>query len=301
MSTPALDDIVRTFPDSAWDAKPGPAAPTTHVEHLLEGGHVLCFPHLAFVLRDDEKRLLTPTVSDGKAKNISLRDDGSVRGAGGGAAEQAALREMIGRFSRQAQQLVERLFPHYAGRLRVGKASYRPIAVEGRQTSWRKDDTRLHVDAFPSNPVHGTRLLRVFTNLNPQGRPRRWRVGEPFPDLARRFAARLSPPLPGSAALLQALHITKSRRSDYDHYMLQLHDKVKADLDYQRSGPQIAVDFAPGTTWVVFSDQVLHAVMSGQFMMEQTFYLQPEHQLYPHTAPLKVLEDLLGRALLPAA
>jgi len=297
----ALDDIVRNFPDTDWSAAPTERAPTTHVEHLLEGGHVLCFPHLAFALSAQEQRFLTPAISDGKAKNISLRDDGSIRGASGTAQDQSDLRDMIQRFSNQAQHLVERLFPHYRGKLRAAKASYRPMQVEGRDTSWRKDDTRLHVDAFPSNPVHGVRLLRVFTNLNPAGTPRKWRVGEPFPDFLQRFAPRLTPPVPGSAAVMRALKITKSQRTAYDHYMLQLHDKMKADLAYQKDGPQRDVDFAPGTTWVVFSDQVLHAVMSGQYMMEQTFYLEPAHQLYPHTAPLRVLEDMLGKALLPAA
>jgi len=297
----ALDDIVRNFPDTDWSAVPTERAPTTHVEHLLEGGHVLCFPHLAFALSAQEQRFLTPAISDGKAKNISLRDDGSIRGASGAAQDQSELRDMIQRFSNQAQHLVVRLFPHYRGKLRAAKASYRPMQVEGRDTSWRKDDTRLHVDAFPSNPVHGVRLLRVFTNLNPAGAPRKWRVGEPFPDFLQRFAPRLTPPVPGSAAVMRALKITKSQRTAYDHYMLQLHDKMKADLAYQKDGPQRDVDFAPGTTWVVFSDQVLHAVMSGQYMMEQTFYLEPAHQLYPHTAPLRVLEDMLGKALLPAA
>lgn len=297
----ALDDIIRNFPDSTWDAQPTAQAPTTSVEHLLEAGHVLCFPQLAFTLGASERRFLTPAVSNGKAKNISLRDDGNIRGASGSAQDQHALRDMIQRFSVQAQHLVDRLFPHYRGRLRTAKASYRPVQVEGRNTSWRKDDTRLHVDAFASTPVHGVRLLRVFTNINPAGAPRRWRVGEPFPDFLQRFAPRLRPPIPGSAALMHALGITKSRRTEYDHYMLQLHDKVKADLAYQNDAPQRSVDFAPGTTWVVFSDQVLHAVMGGQYMMEQTFYLEPAHQLYPHTAPLKMLEDLLGKALLPAA
>ena len=38
----------------------------------LESGAVLFFPNLAFVLPDAEKRFLKPSVSDGKAKNISL-------------------------------------------------------------------------------------------------------------------------------------------------------------------------------------------------------------------------------------
>ena len=79
--------------------------------------------------------------------------------------------------------------------------------------------------------------------------------------------------------------------------MLQLHDRAKADLDYQRSGPQARVDFAPGTTWVVYSDQVLHAAMGGQHMMEQTFYLQVESLQQPGSSPLHTLERLLQRSL----
>ena len=59
--------------------------------------------------------------------------------------------------------------------------------------SWRADDRRLHVDAFPSRPNYGERILRVFTNVNPDGEPRVWRVGEPFEAVARRFLPRAKP------------------------------------------------------------------------------------------------------------
>jgi len=291
-----MKDIVQVCEDTAWEAQ-GAEAPTHHAEAVIEHGGILCFPHLRFELTDDERRLLDPGVADGKAKNISLRGaTDEVRGANPAHAD--ALRQMIRRYRAQATALAERLFPHYRGRLKPGNPSYRPVAVEGRETSWRKDDTRLHVDSFPSNPTRGRRLLRVFHNLNPLGQPRSWRVGEPFEDFARRFLPGVPRPLPGSAAVLHALHITKSRRSAYDHYMLQLHDRVKADMAYQRDAPQQAVDFAPGTTWVVYSDQVLHAAMGGQYMMEQTFYLEPTDLLTPASAPLAVLQQLLGRPLL---
>ena len=290
---------VTMFDDRAWFAGDPAAAPTRGVESRLEAGEVLCFPQLAFALSAAEQRLLDPRVGDGKAKNISLRGAGNVlRGAAGSADEQAALAAMVRRFREQAAALVDRLFPHYRGRVRPENTSYRPYAVEGRVTSWRKDDTRLHVDAFPSNPSHGERLLRVFTNVNPHGAPRVWRVGQPFDAFAQRFVPAVPRPLPGSAALLQALHVTKRRRTAYDHYMLQLHDRAKADLDWQRDSPQATVNFAPGTTWVVFSDQVLHAAMGGQFMMEQTFRLQPADLLCPELAPLAVLERLTARSLI---
>lgn len=305
MRTGAVD-IVREYPDTSW-ADDGP---TRAVERELEDGRVLAFPKLAFVLSDAERRFLDPRWADGKAKNISLRwgndpmrdparvpTHGEMRGAAGAPDDLADLKALITRYAEQSEAFALRLFPHYRGQLRRGNTSFRPVDVAGRATSWRQDDTRLHVDAFPSNPMQGTRLLRVFCNVNPAGRPREWRVGEPFEALATRYLPAIRRPLPGSAWLLQKTGITKRRRTEYDHLMLQLHDRAKGDAEFQRASPQARAEFAPGTTWVVFSDQVLHAAMGGQHMLEQTFYLDVAHQQRPETAPRSTLERLLGREL----
>jgi hypothetical protein len=288
-------DIVRRYHDRSW----GDDGPTRGVEAVVEAGQVLAFPQLAFALADDERRFLDPRWADPKAKNISVRwPSGELRGALGDDADRAALQAMIVRFAAQSEALALRLFPHYRGHLRRGNTSFRPTDVVARVRSWRQDDTRLHVDAFPSNPMQGTRLLRVFSNVNPNGAPRRWRVGEPFEAHARRYFADIRAPLPGSARLMAMLGITKRRRTAYDHFMLQLHDRAKADAEFQRSSPQARIDFAPGTTWVCYSDQVLHAALGGQHMLEQTFQLDAPHLAHPESAPLAVLERLAGRSLL---
>jgi hypothetical protein len=285
---------VREFPDTSWDDD----GATRDVEAVVENGEVLSFPHLPFAMSDAERRFLDPRWADGKAKNISLRwPAGEMRGATGDAADLADLRAMIIRYAQLSEAFALRLFPHYRGHLQRGNTSFRPMDVAGRETSWRKDDTRLHVDAFPSNPMHGTRLLRVFCNVNPSGEPRRWRVGEPFEAHAKRYLPTIARPMPGSAWLLEKTGITKRRRTEYDHVMLQLHDRAKADAEFQRASPQARVDFAPGTTWVVFSDQVLHAAMGGQHMFEQTFYLDAQHQQRPDASPRGTLERLMGRTL----
>ena len=291
----AAVDVVREYPDADW----GEAGPTRGVEAVVESGRVLSFPRLAFAFADDERRFLDPKWADGQAKNVSVRwPSGELRGASGEAADLVALKAPIVRYAEQSEAFALRLFPHYRGTLRRGNTSFRPVDVSGRARSWRQDDTRLHIDAFPSNPMHGTRLLRVFCNVNPSGEPRRWRVGERFEDHARRYLATITPPLPGSAWLMAATGITKRRRTRYDHLMLQLHDRAKADADFQATSPQARVDFAPGTTWVCFSDQVLHAAMGGQHMMEQTFYLDADALADPASSPLAVLERLTGRRLL---
>jgi len=264
----------------------------------LEGGQVIVLPHLAFNLLPEEERFLSSNWSDKKAKNISLRPNAGLRGATGSELDMLALRGMIERFADQSQQLISKILPSYVPNLTVANTSFRPFEVEARMSSYRKDDTRLHPDAFPSNPTQGTRLLRVFNNVNPNGKPRVWRVGEPFTQMANQFLPKTKALLPMQAWLMKQLHITKRTRTEYDHRMLQLHDKVKADLDYQKNSPQQSVNFMPGTTWIVYSDQVLHAAMSGQYMFEQTFHLPVSGLKNPESAPLSVLEKMLKRSLI---
>jgi hypothetical protein len=49
-----------------------------------------------------------------------------------------------------------------------------------------------------------------------------------------------------------------------------------------------------------FSDQVMHAAVSGQYMLEQTIHL-PVQALYDASrAPLAILERMTGRTLVAA-
>ena len=291
-------NLIEELPFTTWAPDVDQAAQASMTD-ALEQGRVLFLPRLEFSIGEDEARFLSPDWSDGKSKNIYLRGvERKLRGARGNETDLVGLSGMLERFGRQAQQLVAALFPHYQSRLEFGNTSFRPCEIEGRAGSYRKDDTRLHPDAFPSNPTGGARLLRVFTNVNPQGQPRVWRVGEPFPAAAAKFLPRVRHQWPGEAMILNALGITKRRRSEYDHLMVELHDRIKADLDYQQNMPQQRVEFPPGSAWIVFSDQVLHAVLSGRMMMEQTWMLPVDAQRNPDTSPLGVLQRLTGRALI---
>ncbi|MDB5987676.1 MAG: hypothetical protein JWR16_2729 [Nevskia sp.] len=288
---------IETFAVANWSPAPA-AADDQRMIATLEAGKVLLLPRLSFELRSDERRFLDPRWSDRRAKNISYDPaSAQIKGAIGNSADLEDLRRLLERFHLSAVGLIKNLFPAYGPQLRIARASFRPLPIAGRASSWRKDDSRLHVDAFPSRPNRGERILRVFANVNPNSVPRVWRVGEPFADLARRFLPKLPRQLPGSAALLNALHITKSPRSAYDHYMLHLHDAMKADLEYQQTAPQETVPFAAGCSWICFSDQTSHAAMSGQHLFEQTLHL-PVSGLYDaDSSPLRVLEKLSRRKL----
>lgn len=263
----------------------------------LEAGKVLYLPHLSFYVTVDELKLFRPDILAPKVRNVSLDAKGGLKGAAGDEATQAELRAMMLRFRSQAETVVRHLFPRYRPALRMDPCSFRPQVVETRQQSWRADDRRMHVDSFPSRPIRGERLLRVFTNVNPAGVPRIWRVGEPFEEMARKFLPRATPYSPWQAKALKALHITKSLRSEYDHLMLQLHDCMKLDMEYQRTSPQVTMPFPAGSVWVCFSDQTTHAAMAGQHMMEQTMNLPVRCQYDPASSPLGILTRIVGHEL----
>jgi hypothetical protein len=266
----------------------------------LETGAVLFFPRLAFTLADSEKPFLDAGVSDGKAKNISLDPaTGRLQATALTGARAEALAAMIERFGAAATALVAALLPYR--NVERARTSFRPVQVEGRRYSKINDDRLLHVDAFPSRPMRGRRILRFFANVappsSPHGGARRWHVGPPFEDFAQAFLPRAKPHLPGKSWLYDKLGITRGRRSRYDEMMLSLHDAAKLDAHFQTAGPHTPIEFPPGSCWMVFTDQVLHAALGGEFALEQTFHLDVAEMAEPARAPLKVLERLSGRAL----
>ncbi len=204
---------------------------------------------------------------------------------------------MLDRFGRQAEALVRGLLPGYAAALERGRTSFRPAEIAGRTATPRHDDKRLHVDAFPTRPMRGKRIFRLFSNVAPDGVLRQWRVGEPFADFAAQFLPKLHSMPPGQAWIMELLGLTRGRRSNYDHFMLGLHDAAKLDAGYQANAPRVALAFPPGATWMCFTDAVLHAALAGRCALEQTFYLPVAAMADPERSPLRVLERLSGRIL----
>ena len=289
---PAIIDI----DSSTLPALSAHAAAATAAETLERGG-LLLLSSLPFDIPATDGPLFSKDIL-ASSKNASFDPaTGRIGGTTLQGADLDRLRGLMQRFSEFAAALVDALFPDYRGRLEPARASFRPAEIAGRATSWRKDDTRLHIDSFPASPTAGRRILRVFRNVNPSGRPRSWRIGEDFEAVASRFAGALSTPVPGTSLLLKILHLTKSRRTDYDALMLALHDRMKEDAGYQKSVSQTAIDFPSGATWVAFTDQVSHAAMAGQFQLEQTFLLPVAAMRDESRSPLRILERIKGRRL----
>jgi hypothetical protein len=288
------ENTVKEILVNEW-TDPIDAGTRAEARSALEAGHVLFFPELAFKLESSEREFLAPEVANGRAKNISLDpESGRLQGMSVTGDCERRLTAMIERFGASATEFAAKLLGY--GNIERARTSYRPVEVEGRIYSPIKDDRLLHVDAFPSRPMRGRRILRFFANVAP-AKSRNWEVGEPFDVFAQKFFPRVRASPPGQSWLLEKIGVTKGRRSPYDELMLALHDACKRDSDYQKNGPHTTLAFPPGTCWLVYTDQVLHAALGGAFALEQTFHFDIAEMVEPSRSPLKVLERLSGRAL----
>src|SRR5215469_3398996 len=203
-------------------------------------------------------------------------------------------------FSAQAQKFVSSLLAPYAGKLQMDFASFRPLEEKSRDLPLHKRNDLLHVDAFPTRPTHGARILRFFVNINPAA-GRIWNVGEAFDAFMPKLASgqKLSPPYRGAITrnavrAAAKIGLPVADRTRYDEYMLYLHDWLKENTDFQQNSPKQQLVFPPGCAWMVYTDGVPHAALSGQYALEQTFIVPIEVFVTPDVAPIKVLEAITG-------
>jgi hypothetical protein len=74
--------------------------------------------------------------------------------------------------------------------------------------------------------------------------------------------------------------------------MMQLHNAMKEDSEFQLGCVRENVQFAPGSSWMVYTETVPHAVLAGQYALEQTFLVDPAAMVTPDSAPVRVLEKM---------
>lgn len=243
-------------------------------------------------------------------KNIAYRpNEDRVTGFSRNSVDGERLREVLSTYSLLARRVVNELFAPHSAAWQIDFASYRPVEEEGRQLSLKARNDLLHIDAFSTRSTNGNRILRVFTNIH-RIRSRVWLTGEPFEVQARRtamlaglgdFAAQARSARLGFRQLLtrmaNCIGVPLKDRSPYDGFMRRFHHYLKANRDFQENSPKWRFEFPPGSTWIVFTDALPHAVLSGQFALEQTFLVPRCALVLPAKAPVNILEELCGTPL----
>jgi hypothetical protein len=278
----------------------------------LEAGDILFFPETPILVPGGDLAFLLGHQQVGGAyhKNIAYRplED---RITGFEAADSKIsdrLRGIMQRYSRDVIGFLQRFLGPYQAHWKVDYASYRPEEEEDRDLALRKRNDLLHTDAFPTRPTQGDRILRFFNNINPQ-KTRNWITTETFDVLIDKMrAGKLngggSVPLPSSmdvsrvkralARLGFGALAPSLKRSPYDEFMMRFHNYLKENSSFQQNCPKQRWEFPPGSSWMVYTDMVSHAVLSGQFALEQTLIVSRQAMVAPEKSPYEVLSRVAG-------
>jgi 3-deoxy-D-manno-oct-2-ulosonic acid (Kdo) hydroxylase len=279
----------------------------------LEAGGVLYFPETPVPIpAADLETLLGQKQKDSSLhKNIAYKPNrDELTGVDAKSSPAEAVEELHGimrRYSKSIEDFLGEFLAPYQRRWVLDYASYRPIEEQGRDLATRKRNDLLHTDAFPTRPTKGWRILRFFHNIHPT-RTRDWVTGDAFPKIIGKFTpGKLPIPQPDGAlakagkGLAQATGVAglvpQWKRTPYDEFMMQLHNTMKEDSDFQGVCAKEYVQFGPGSSWMVYTETVPHAVLAGQYALEQTFLVDPAAMVTPESAPVRVLEKMAGARL----
>jgi hypothetical protein len=279
----------------------------------LEAGDILYFPQTPVPIPADDLTFLLgqQQTSSSLHKNIAYKPDrdklSGVDEKAANAAEIARMHEVMRRYSKSIEKFLTFFLAPYERRWRLDYASFRPLEEKGRDLPVRRRNDLLHTDAFPTRPTHGWRILRFFHNIHPT-RTRDWVVGEPFARVVGAFApGKLAVPQPDGAVARAGKQMAKAtglaalvpqwKRGPYDEFMMRLHNTMKEDSDFQARCVREEVQFAPGSSWMVYTETVPHAVLGGQYALEQTFLVDPAAMVTRESAPIAILEKMAGARL----
>jgi hypothetical protein len=278
----------------------------------LELGNIVHFPECPIALPDSPDLIFLrdelPALL--KLKNISYHPETDrVSGLKSQPEQAARARDILLGHSRRVEAFLQQAMPNLTRNWTVGTSSMRPIQEKGRNLSAHASNELVHIDAGAYGATDGDRILRFFVNVNPT-EDRVWATKGTFEELYARYgrAAGVTPDLRRHRSLdkspldrmrssllhglagmgLKAAVLIDS--SPYDRTMRQFHNFMKDTPEFQQElSTHVEMRFKPFSAWMVFTDGVSHASVSGQHALVNTFLLPLANCTHPEHAPRTLL------------
>ena len=280
------------------------------ISDALETGNIVYFPRCPFPLPDeaDLEFLRRELPGQLKLKNISYHPEAKkIRGIDGEPEVVQRAERILIEHSERLQAFLAQATPELSAGSVVGTSSFRPIQERGRKLKPHASNELVHIDAGAYGATNGDRIFRFFVNVNPE-EDRIWATKGAFPDLYAKYGrdAGIRPisekqltkgPLDHlrtgilkglATAGLSAATVVDS--SPYDRVMRRFHNFMKDTPEFQRDPHNHQeIKFPPYSAWMVFTDMVSHASLSGQFAFVNTNLIRLASCRLPELAPINIL------------
>ena len=290
------------------------AAGPHDLSDALEGGKIVCFPECPVDLpsAEDLEFLRQEMPKHLSSKNISFHPEADkIIGIRGSKEVVDRAQRILKEQNARHQAFLKKAIPTLAKNWKVGTASFRPLQEKGRDLPAHASNERVHVDAGAYGATHGDGIIRFFINVNPV-EDRVWVTKGAFPELYRRYGATAGV-VPSTAASGRAMDegvfdrlrtsfsnactaLVPSAKfldsSPYDRAMRRFHNYMKDTPEFQSTSEgHVEFRFKPFWAWMVFTDRVSHACLSGQHAFADTFVIPLGSCRLPEMAPINILKS----------
>jgi 3-deoxy-D-manno-oct-2-ulosonic acid (Kdo) hydroxylase len=302
--------VVTTFDPAQLSTSGG-----TSIAEALESNHIVFFPRSPIPLPDEAtlRYLRSDLPSRLKLKNISYHPEvDRIAGLAADADTSARLTGILRDHLAQVSAFLHEHIAHLTSDWTIGTCSFRPIQERGRNLKPHASNELVHIDAGAYGATDGDRILRFFVNFSDR-EDRVWATKGPIEQLVARFGRdaglvdadgrlavkltkgaqdrALSGVVGGLARLNPLARVLDT--SPYDRAMRRLHNYMKDDAAFRQDQRDYEeIRFPPYSAWMVFTDSVSHASVSGQFAFVTTIIVPRRNMKHPQFAPFNVLAAL---------
>jgi hypothetical protein len=301
-------DVVANFPAEQLTA---PARQS--VAEALESNHIVFFPSCPAGLLPDcatLQYLRSELPAQLKRKNISFHPEvGRTTGLEADAGTRERLTRILKDLQAQVSAFLHEQIGHLTADWTIGTCSIRPVEERGRNLKPHASNELVHVDAGAYGATDGDRILRFFVNFNDH-EDRVWATKGPIDRVLERYGqqaglldarghlrVRVTKSTPDrmlSGVVSGLTHLNPLARvldtSPYDRAMRRLHNYMKDDATFKQDGRDYEqIRFPPYSAWMVFTDSVSHASISGQYAFVTTIIVRRRHMRHPEFSPFNVL------------
>ncbi len=130
----------------------------------LEEGHILFFPQIPFAFPQEDREFLIhqKQMENASRKNIAYKPHrdmiSNLASTDLTKREKETCLQIMRRYTYGVEEFLGSFLTPYKSRWKLDYASFRPMQEKGRNLRKRARNDLLHIDAFPSRPVHGARI-----------------------------------------------------------------------------------------------------------------------------------------------
>ena len=204
--------------------------------------------------------------------------------------------DILQAFQQAAEDAILRMVPAWRGALTPDRVSWRPLELSTRRVRWNARDDLFHIDHFPTRPTGGRRIVRFFFNAC-DGEDIVWSSTSPLKKLIEDGKAFGQPQVFQDMAGLRRQAVRNQpwwsgfqrQTGLHDAVVKLVHDHLKRDETFQEETVRKLRCFTPGSAWFALTDSCCHALLRGRWLVDITWFLEPDACQFPDLLPTNLL------------